>query len=173
MRLNKNKALDKTRQKESEVILKRIKELLSYDPETGKFVWLVSTGKRVKGDIAGGISEHGYCRIKIDGIKYMAHRLAWAFIYGEFPENEIDHVNGIRYDNRRINLREADRSSNIQNLQGSRKDNELGVLGVHQIGESFVAQLQVLGKKVFYGRYKTLEQASLAYQEAKKQYHSV
>lgn len=170
---SKNKALDRTRDKESEISLDRIRELISYDPESGDFTWLVTTGKKVKGDKAGGVSEHGYCRVKLAGTKYMAHRLAWAFIYGVFPENEIDHINGIRSDNRKVNLREANRSTNIQNLNSSRKDNKLGVLGVHQIGVKFISQLQVMGVKVHYARHNTLEEAELAYKEAKDKYHSV
>ena len=168
-----NKALEKTLEKESKLCLKRVNSLVKYCPETGNFYWLVSTGKRKVGDLAGGISENGYCRIKLDGIKYMAHRLAWAVTYGVFPDKEIDHRNGVRSDNRVVNLREADRSSNLQNLQSARVDNLLSTLGVHQKGSKFIAQLQVNGEKVFYGRYGSVEEASNAYQKAKKKHHIV
>jgi len=71
-----------------------LKELLNYNPETGDFAWVKSKKP------AGGISSYGYRRIIIDGKEHKAHRLAWLYTHGVFPEDQIDHINGVRHDNR-------------------------------------------------------------------------
>jgi hypothetical protein len=171
---NQNRALSLTKQKEGEVDIDDLKNLLTYNEATGVFIWRNLTGKSSRGyvgKVAGGVNEHGYVRIKVRNIKYMAHRLAWAFTYGKFPDKELDHINGNRSDNRVANLREVDRSENLQNLRKARCDNALNVLGVYKRGDKFLSQLQVNGCKIHSGRHDTLEDARTAYASAKLKYH--
>ena len=86
----------------------RLKEVLAYDPYSGKFTWKVSLNTKIRaGSAAGCLSPEGYIRITIGGKKYKAHRLAWFYVYGYFPENQVVHLNGARSDNRISNLREG------------------------------------------------------------------
>jgi hypothetical protein len=92
-----------------------VRETLSYSPETGEFVRLKSGWSKRVGMIAGTKDTYGYLQIKVNGRLYLAHRLAWIYMYGEWPEKGIDHRNGIRDDNRIANLRLADQAENSQN----------------------------------------------------------
>lgn len=154
----------------------RLKELLNYDPETGLFVWRVT--RRVKaGTIAG--SEHPtdhYIAIKIDGVLYKAHRLAWFYSFGEWPPNDIDHINRVRTDNRLVNIRLATRGENCQNRK-TRADNSSGITGIgwHKRDKKWHAYIGK-GKKIKYlGYFDALEDAIAARKEAEKLYftHSV
>lgn len=93
----------------------RLKELLHYDEDTGMFTWIVSTARCVKvGDIAGSKNGKGYLHIMVDKRIYLAHRLAFLYVHGRFPEF-TDHINWIRDDNRISNLREVTQQENNQN----------------------------------------------------------
>ena len=89
--------------------------LLSYDAATGMVVWLVNKGIAKAGQVASSVNALGYGRVKINGKSVLAHRLAWALHYGEWPDGAIDHINGIKTDNRLCNLRLATRAQNQQN----------------------------------------------------------
>ena len=115
----------------SQLTQAKLKELLHYDPATGIFTWVCSPSRGVKqGDIAGSLTKDGYMKIKINGIHHQSHRLAWLITQGEFPENQIDHINHIRNDNRITNLREVTQSENLRNAALS-KNNTSGVCGVY------------------------------------------
>lgn len=108
----------------------RLKKLLDYDPLTGVFTWKVSKSKSIRiGRIAGFINFFGYRMISIDNKQYREHRLAWLYIYGEFPQHGTDHVNHVRNDNRISNLRDVKQSENVRNAE-MRKDNTSGITGV-------------------------------------------
>lgn len=142
----------------------RLKELLHYEPETGIFTRRVSTGNQVKaGAVAGGLKLNGYVQITIDGKGYLAHRLAWFYTEGYFPEHDVDHVNRIRDDNRRINLREASRSCNLKNA-GDRSTNSSGVKGItfYKRANKFQAQIVINWRCHYLGRYETLLEAACA-----------
>ena len=152
----------------------RLRALLSYDPSTGDFTWLVNRRGPVKaGDIAGSRQNMGYHSIKLDGIPYLAHRLAWFFIRGAWPESDIDHVNGIRTDNRIENLRMITRSENLQNQRGPKSNNTSGFLGVSwdKHGRKWVAQITILGKQTYIGSFPTPSLAHEAYLSVKRQSH--
>ena len=109
----------------------RVKILLHYEPKTGVFTWIISAAKRIKvGDVAGTINNMGYRSIGLYGRIYLAHRLAWLYVYGEFPPDQIDHINGITGDNRIVNLRAVDATANMRN-QKKDKRNTSGITGVH------------------------------------------
>lgn len=110
---------------------KELKKILHYDPDTGIFVWKIKPSARVDlGSIAGCVHHHGYIEIKYKKKTYQAHRLAWLYKYGYFPENDLDHKDRIRHHNWIDNLREASRQCNLRNT-GNRKNNSSGVKGVH------------------------------------------
>ena len=108
---------------------KRLKELLSYDPETGVFTWRVGRPKAKAGSIAGGKNWKGYWLICVDGKRYRAHRLAWLYVYGSIPKHQIDHINQDKLDNRIANLREVTNAENHRNM-GIPKNNKSGYRGV-------------------------------------------
>ena len=151
----------------------RLRELLHYDPLTGIFLRLVSANSRVKvGDIAGSLHKAtGYRRIQIDGRDYMAHRLAWFYVTGEWPTADIDHWNLNRTDNRFCNLREATNSENHANMR-ARADNTSGFKGVyfHKPNRKWVTQITVIGKRIYLGSFDTKGSAHAAYAAAAKQH---
>jgi hypothetical protein len=94
--------------------IQRLRECLTYDPITGIFTWNIARGKSCVGKIAGCI-QHGYVIIRIDGVNYKAHRLAWLYVYGKLPDDILDHINCIRSDNRLCNLRDSTYKKNSLN----------------------------------------------------------
>tara|TARA_R110000868_G_C10511556_1_gene732162 strand:- start:75 stop:587 length:513 start_codon:yes stop_codon:yes gene_type:complete len=148
----------------------RLKEVLSYDPETGLFT-RVSTKTRYKaGSVSGSPQNKGYVQIMIDSYNYLAHRLAWLYVYGEFPKGQIDHINRIKTDNRIANLRDVDNSINQLNI-GVRKHNSSGVTGVMKDTRSnkWVVQLIFDNKRHYLGRYETVAEAKIAREEKEKE----
>jgi len=108
----------------------RLKEVLDFDPVTGKFYWINPTSNRTKkGEISNTPARDGYLRISIDKYKFQAHRLAFLFMVGRLPEHEIDHINRNRKDNSWANLREATRVQNAKNIT-TPKTNTSGFMGV-------------------------------------------
>lgn len=89
--------------------VERVRALLRYDPDTGHLYWS-ATGER-----AGNIQDKGYRTIEIDGGRYYAHRVVWFHTHGVWPENDLDHINRERDDNRIANLRDVTRSENNRN----------------------------------------------------------
>jgi hypothetical protein len=154
-----------------------LKELLHYDPETGLFTRLVNRAKFRVGEVAGWEESHGYTHIGINKKGYKAHRLAFLYMTGKFPEGDVDHINGKKDDNRWCNLREATRSQNLFN-RGAQKNNKLGIKGVTLYQGKYMASGTSNGKQKYLGCFMTEEEASKAYQEFAKQtqgefYHSL
>lgn len=142
----------------------RLKEVLKYDPETGQFTWLVSTSNRVKvGAVAGYSRWDGYVCIRIDGILYLSHRLAWLYMTGEWPENEIDHRDLDKSNARWENLRPATRQQNAANMATW---SATGFKGVHKDGKGYGARIKIDGKKKYLGYFLTPEEANAAYVKA-------
>jgi hypothetical protein len=154
------------------VTQERLRELLSYDSETGVFHWRVSRGRAVAGASAGNADSYGYLQTKIYGRCYLNHRLAWLYVYGEWPDGQIDHINGSRADNRLANLRNVSISVNQQNQRGARVDNRCGLLGVSRKGNRWQARISHPGRKDAYlGLFDTPELAHAAYLKAKRKLH--
>lgn len=152
----------------------RLRSVLAYEPETGGFVWKARTAKCINiGDAAGSTSSNGYTRIFIDGKEWLAHRLAWLYVTGEQPPACIDHIDGNRANNRWSNLRSVTHSVNIQNQKVATTRSKLGVLGVGRHGvNTFRAVININGKDKHIGSFKTVEAASAAYLDAKRQFHA-
>lgn len=150
----------------------RLIELLDYSPETGQFRWKVTRNARFAraGDVAGSLDRHGYRQIKIDGRLHLAHRLAWLWKYGEWPEGDLDHINLNADDNRIANLRLATRSENHANRR-ARVDSKSGLKGVHfeKARGCWIAHIVWRGKRRKIGRFATAEEAYDAYCKAAKE----
>lgn len=149
-------------------------EYFSYDRDTGVIRWKKSTGRRGKpGDIAGNIESKGYRRISFFGKSYGGHRIAILLATGEWPSQEVDHINGDRADNRLCNLREANRTVNGRNIHGPMAHNTSGFLGVyfHKKNRRWAAQIKVNKKSIHLGQFGTAEEAHACYLEAKRKLH--
>jgi hypothetical protein len=152
----------------------QLKEILDYDPETGFFTWRSRNARCVKiGSRAGSISKtEGYCVIQISRKLYKAHRLAWLYVYGEWPPYQVDHINGVKSDNAIANLRSATNAENQRNRPAP-SINSTGYKGVYraQGGVKYCAQIMVEERTIHLGTYETPQQAHAAYCEAATKYH--
>lgn len=138
--------------------LERLKELLSYDTNTGIFTWISFTKnyRRPVGTVAGYTNNLGYVQIGIDCVSYGAHRLAWMYVHGELPEMDIDHINGNTADNRIENLRLVTHQQNMCNRK-RRSDNSSGYPGVYfnKSANKWHASIRVEGKRIHLGYFKS------------------
>lgn len=150
--------------------LERLKEVLEYDPETGHFTWKINKRRAKAGDRAGSIVAHGYILIRVDQTRQLAHRLAWFYVTGEWPEKDIDHINGVPGDNRLENLRQATRAENCKNLKVSSRSTT-GVKGVSRCGSRFQVTIRFGGKRKNLGLFDTIEEGDAAYKRAAELHH--
>ncbi len=153
-----------------ELTQERLKELLHYDAMTGEFTWKVYRGGKARvGTIASYDDGQGYIRIKIDGTRYKAHRLAFLYMTGEWPKDQVDHIDGCRSNNAFKNLREATERQNSANRRRS-VGSYSGFKGVsfNRKQGNYSAQIKVNGKLIRLGRFNTPEAAHAAYCEAAK-----
>lgn len=151
----------------------RLKCLLNYDELTGMFTWKICKSKSTPaGTTAGCKEKRGHVKIMIDGKNYKAHRLAWLYIYGHFPDSGIDHINEDPNDNRIVNLRIATSKENSQNITSPRSDNKSGYRGVYYAERNkWRASIRINGKLKHLGYFDTPEKAYEAYLDAKRKYH--
>lgn len=157
----------------TELSADRARELLSYDPATGVIVWRVNRGGTARtNEPAGAIDRQGYAHIKIDGRDYFAHRIAWLLTTGAWPLAQIDHINGLKADNRLSNLREASQAENMRNRPMYR-NNETGFKGVtfNKRDGRWQARIKRDGKLIHLGQFKSPEDASAAYAEEAAKLH--
>lgn len=158
-----------------------LQELLDYDPDTGVFTWLRRPGNdrctnswnaRYAGNRAGLVNARGYRMIRIGGPQYRAHRLAWLYVHGEWPADQIDHINGVSDDNRIANLREATNSENCRN-KGKMPNNTSGFKGVYwnKNTRKWLAGIRVSLKFIPLGYYDCPKEAAAAYAVAAAKYH--
>lgn len=131
---------------------------------------LVRRGSRaMPGMFAGSPNSDGYLRVKINNVAFRVHRVIWLITYGEWPEGQIDHINGVRDDNRIENLRAVSVVGNQQN-QHMRVDNTSGTTGVRLESGAWTAKIRVRGKRLHLGRFKSLEEAAAARKSAELLY---
>ena len=152
----------------------QLKNVLDYNPTTGLFVWKIRPSKAVKAGDAAGCTEKriGYVTIGIAKRVYKAHRLAWLYVYGQWPIGLIDHVNGNKADNRIENLRDVFADGNAQNVRVPNKRNKSGFMGVIWFQNKWRASMSVNGKSKWLGDYSTPEEAHQVYLEAKRKHHA-
>ena len=149
----------------------KLRHLLQYT-EDGKFVWKNPQTNRVKiGDVAGSVKRNGYRHVQIDNTCHLEHRLVWIYFYGCLPDNDIDHINGIRDDNRVENLRAATRTENMRNSK-RRKDNITGVVGVYRDHkrDKWYSTIRLSGKNKFLGYFDCKLAATIVRKCAEKEY---
>lgn len=143
---------------------------LHYEPSTGVFTWRIKPNRRIRvGDVAGTPCR-GRWQIKLGGTLQRSHRLAWLYMYGEWPKQQIDHINGNPSDNRICNLRDVSSTTNHQNQRRAHKRNKLGILGVsrsYQKKPGFRARID----HVHLGTFETPELAHAVYLHAKRSIH--
>lgn len=151
--------------------------LLHYDPESGVFTWRISRqGSGAKpGKIAGAIGKNGYIYIGVERARWLAHRLAFFYMTGSVP-SLVDHVDGVKTNNRWSNLRAATRQMNAQNTRRPHRANSSGFLGVSwssvNKANPWLAQIKPSGKSTKnLGFFATPEEAHAAYLEAKRRLH--
>lgn len=149
----------------------RLHELVDYDPETGVFIHRVKRGPTPVGTVCGRVDPAGYRRIKLDGRIWAAHRLAWLYVTGEIPPNDIDHINGARDDNRIANLRPATRKQNSENRRQAHRNNKSGLQGVSARRGRWIAEIMHDGKRTYLGCFDTPEAAHQSYLAAKAKLH--
>jgi hypothetical protein len=149
----------------------RLRELVSYNPDTGEFHCLIRRGSKAEVGMKCGALSAGYIRISIGAKLYAAHRLAWLYMTGEWPTGCIDHRDTDKSNNRWSNLRDRDHSGNMQNQRVAHKNNQTGFLGVFKSRTRFRAGLSVDGRNLSFGTYDTPELAYAAYLEAKRLHH--
>jgi HNH endonuclease len=145
----------------------RLRELLDYDPSTGKWIWKIRRQGVWPGRYAGTPVQDGRFQIRIDRIKYYSAPLAWLYMTGEWPPETVDHINRICTDDRWENLRLATRSENATN---SNRWERLKVSslprGVHKVNNGYQARISVNCERKHIGFFKTPEEAHAAYLKA-------
>lgn len=159
--------------KESVSLLNTIRSFLNYDAETGFLLWSKSPASRIcVGDRAGRKNTNGYRYVKICGVTYLEHRLIWFYVFGEWPRQQIDHIDGDKSNNRIDNLRDVGESINKQNRRAARVDSRTGVLGV-RLNKSgkYETKIKAGDRRLYVGSFDTLEEAHRAHIEAKRIHH--
>jgi hypothetical protein len=154
---------------------KTVKKLFHYDAESGMLFWRNGNGRNVQPwQEVKSKNGHGYYTAKIHGKSYLAHRLAWLYVHGSFPNKYIDHKNRIRNDNRLCNLRDVNTTDNAQNISLP-KHNKSGHIGVSwfQLRKTWTVYVKVNKKNKWLGYYKNLDDAIAARKEGEKQYYNL
>ena len=157
--------------KTQSISVSRLKQEICYDAVTGDLSWARDGVRKKAGGKTGSLS-HGYVCVHIDGVSFMAHRIAWALHYGEFPKKDLDHINGIKSDNRILNLRLASEVENGYNIpkKTTNKSGFKGVYKCHQTGK-WSAECVVNKRKHWLGRFDSAKDAGVAYEEFAKKNH--
>lgn len=142
------------------LILEKLRKNLHYNPLTGEWTWLISQSNAIQaGRKAGAVTDRGYLRVRLHGVGYYSARLAWFYMTGEWPKEQIDHVNRDRLDDRWENLREASFGQNQMNT-GLPSNNTSGIKGVSWRGQSQKWEARV--SNIYLGLFDTIEQAEAA-----------
>lgn len=158
----------------AELTAEKLRDLRIYHPETGVFVRKIPAHNWAKGTIVAGTLSHGYIRMTVVQKIYAAHRLAWLWMTGKWPSMDIDHIDGNRANNAWGNLRQVDRSTNLENLRAAKSSNRsTGLLGAYRSPTQgrYVSRIQVRGVNKSLGSFGTAQEAHEAYVTAKRELH--
>lgn len=150
----------------------RLRELLDYNPNTGAFTRRIRRGAQPPGALAGTVNGKGYRQVFIDGKIYLEHRLAWLYVHGRWPQDDVDHINCVKSDNRIANLRDVPNEINAQNVRRARKTHgPLGCTFDKKVGK-WMAQIKLHGNVCKYlGYFDDPDDAHAAYLDAKRKLH--
>lgn len=149
----------------------QLRLVLDYRPLTGEFWWLHQKQGRNLSSPAGWVNPtDGYRYIGLAGGSFAAHRLAWYFVSGEWPQQHIDHINGDRHDNRAENIRLATHAENLRNSKTPRS-NTSGFKGVSPSGRRWVSKISHEGRQRHLGTFATPEEAHEVYDLAAQLLH--
>lgn len=154
--------------------LETLKSFLRYEPDTGLFFWIDKPSPRIRPGLkAGYVNNAGYISIGLQGKRYSGQRLAWAFCRNAFPSPSeyIDHINGIKTDNRICNLRILDNAGNQQNRWKPNANSATKCTGVHwrKKSKKYQSRIMVNGERICLGYYDSLEDAIKARKDAERQ----
>lgn len=151
----------------------RLREVFHYDPNTGVFTRNICHNAKHVGRVNGARHQSGYLKFRVDGHRYYAHRLAWLYSYGVWPSGEIDHINGVKDDNRIVNLREATHAQNCENRRSRSEKTTSRYTGVHwsKDRQLWATSLCVGGRVIRLGCFESEEAAYEAYLAAKSKHH--
>ncbi len=140
----------------------RVRALFDYR-EDGELIRRVRTSNCIQVRDVTGSLNHGYKRTMVDGKRYLNHRLIWLWHFGYFPENQVDHINRVRDDNRIENLREVSQSCNTKNSK-QRKNTSSGITGISWCKgtNKWQAHIKIPNKQLYLGYYDTLLEAAKA-----------
>lgn len=155
----------------TDLTAQQLRELLSYDPKTGLFLWRVSRGKGYAGAIAGKYDKNGYIVIGANRQEFKSHQVAWMFVHGYWPTLHIDHIDGDKTNNRIANLRHVTVLVNQRNRTRPNCTNKLGILGVSKYGNKFCSRIWHDGGLIHLGTFNDVGAAQAAYFEAKSRLH--
>jgi len=161
----------------ADLTAQRLRELLEYLPETGAFVRRVDPrkdrpSKWKAGSISGAKNAGGYVSVQVDGVPYLAHRLAWFYQHGVWPD-QIDHINGIRSDNRIANLRPATNKQNCENKRVTNSTHGQGKgISFDARRKKWKARIGHNYKVIWLGYFKDAESAAAAYALAAKKIYT-
>jgi hypothetical protein len=140
-----------------------LKMILEYNPDTGVFKYIKSTGGKLVGSRAGSNHVSGYRYITCNSISYREHRVVWLYIYGTWPKGQLDHINGNKSDNRINNLREVSNKENCRNKISHKNGRLLGT-SYHKQSKKWCAFIHNKTlKKIHIGLYLTEQEAHEAY----------
>lgn len=159
----------------SELTQERVKELFVYIGITGQLFNLTNRAYNAqKGDIAGDINSTGYRRVNVDGKRYLVHRVIWLYLYGEWPNGQIDHIDGDKLNNRLANLQVVSAQGNSRNSKRY-SNNKSGVTGVMidkgNKSNPFRAEICVNGINKFLGYANNLLDAVCLRKSAENKYN--
>ena len=154
-----------------------LRTAFSYDPATGVFTRKKKWGSKPVGSVVGGLSQDGYVQIAFNGRTHTAQRLAWLYVYKQWPAGVIDHINRNRTDNRIENLRDVGRSENANN-SGPQRRSQSGVKGVslrplrngRRLKKAWRADIVANGNRKFLGNFYTIEDAAQARANAEREF---
>jgi hypothetical protein len=151
----------------------RLRELFWYDIDgnLSRRVAAGRGGRESEGAIVGSLNGSGYLVVTVDGMRLLAHRIAFAMSHGEWPHGQIDHIDGNRTNNRLSNLRDVTPGENNQNQRRARGNSTSGFLGVSRQRQRWKAEIKLDGRRYCLGTYDTPEEAHEAYLTAKRDLH--
>lgn len=154
----------------NDIPIATLREKFSYDPDSGIISWRIARPGRYAGARAGTVMTNGYIYIKIDQVYYLAHRIAWALVQGQWPTSKLDHRDGCPTNNKLSNLRLASDTQNGCNKRVQR-NNRTGVKGVFTHGKRYTSRVGYRGKSYYVGYFDTVEEAKAAREIVARRLH--